>query len=299
MAINIEGLSFHYGAGKNAKQILDDINLTVEPGQITAIVGQTGSGKSTLVQHLNALLLPSGGQVVVGDQVVTSKTKEKALGPVRAQVGMVFQFPENQLFASTVLEDVMYGPKNFGKNDDEAEALAKKALIQVGLKDEFWQHSPFDLSGGQMRRVALAGVLAMDPQAMVFDEPAAGLDPKGQEELLNLLQELKAAQKTVVLISHQMDQVLALADQVVVMQDGRVAAIEAPDQLFLRDRQWFLDHALDLPEPVAFAKDLEDHGYHFDHLPKSVADLAEQIKDQVDWDRVTVPNSLTGGDQDE
>lgn len=296
MAINIEGLTFHYGGAKQSPTILDDINLTIPSGRITAIVGQTGSGKSTLVQHLNALLLPSGGQVVVGDQVITSKTKEKALPAVRAQVGMVFQFPENQLFAATVLEDVMYGPKNFGKTAEEAEELAKKALNRVSLAEEFWQRSPFDLSGGQMRRVALAGVLAMNPKAMVFDEPAAGLDPQGQLELLDLLRSLRTEGKTVVLISHQMDQVLALADQVVVMQDGQVAAVEAPDQLFQRSRQWFLDHSLDLPTPVAFAKDLEEKGYHFDHLPTSVADVAAQIAKQVDWSQVTEPVNVAGAD---
>ncbi|WP_061993298.1 ATP-binding cassette domain-containing protein, partial [Fructobacillus ficulneus] len=216
-----------------------------------------------------------------------SKTKEKALTPVRAKVGMVFQFPESQLFAATVIEDVMYGPKNFGHSDEEARDLAEQALRQVGLAEEFWQHSPFDLSGGQMRRVALAGVLAMDPAAMVFDEPAAGLDPQGQAELIDLLRGLKEAGKTVVLISHQMDQVLALADQVVVMQDGQVAAFEPTEDLFARDEAWFADHSLDLPAPVAFARQLELAGFHFDHLPKSVADLAEQIKTQVDWTKVS------------
>ncbi|MBS9339040.1 energy-coupling factor transporter ATPase [Fructobacillus sp. M2-14] len=281
MAIAIEGLDFHYGAGKQTVPVLDDINTSLNDNQITAIIGQTGSGKSTFVQQLNALLLPSNGEVNVNGMIITNKTKEKELGPVRAHVGMVFQFPEAQLFAPTVLEDVMYGPLNFGKTKEEAEAAAKKALQQVGLSEDYLEQSPFNLSGGQMRRVALAGVLAMDPETMVFDEPAAGLDPQGQKELLDLIRALKEAGKTIVMISHQMEQVLALADRVIVMKDGKIAADETTEELFSRPRWWFADQHLDLPESIVFQRALMVKGIrHFDHWAKNVAELADMIKHQ-------------------
>lgn len=281
MAITIEGLDFHYGAGKQTVPVLSDINVSFNDNQITAIIGQTGSGKSTLVQQLNALLLPSEGQVNVNGMVITNKTKEKSLAPVRAQVGMVFQFPEAQLFAPTVLEDVMYGPLNFGSTQEEAEVAAKKALAQVGLSEDYLEQSPFNLSGGQMRRVALAGVLAMDPQIMVFDEPAAGLDPQGQEELLALISSLKEAGKTIVIISHQMEQVLALADRVIVMKDGHIAADETTEELFSRPRWWFADQHLDLPESVVFQRVLMVKGIaHFDHWAKNIQELANMVKGQ-------------------
>ncbi|MBS9336796.1 energy-coupling factor transporter ATPase [Fructobacillus papyrifericola] len=292
MVINIEGLDFAYGAGKQTVPVLKDINLTIESGKITAIIGQTGSGKSTLVQQLNALLKPTAGQVVVGEQVVTSQTKEKDLAPIRAKVGMVFQFPESQLFAPTVLEDVMYGPLNFGASQKEAKEAAEKALSAVGFDQKLYEQSPFNLSGGQMRRVALAGVLAMNPETMVFDEPAAGLDPAGQAELLQLLKDLRDSGKTIVLISHQMEQVLALADQVVVMKDGQVAAAEAVDTLFSRPKAWFEEQHLDLPETIAFQKEMEAAGFTFDHLAKTGADLAAQLKGQLDLSKL-------GGDHHE
>ncbi|CAK1243376.1 energy-coupling factor transporter ATPase [Fructobacillus fructosus] len=282
MVIKIEGLDFAYGAGKQSVPVLKNINVTIQKGMITAIIGQTGSGKSTLLQQLNALLKPTKGTVQIGDHVVTNKTKEKELAPIRAEVGMVFQFPESQLFAPTVLEDVMYGPKNFGATDEEAKKAAKTALQRVGFDATLYEQSPFNLSGGQMRRVALAGVLAMNPQTMVFDEPAAGLDPQGQEELLNLLKSLRDEGKTVVLISHQMDQVLALADRVLVLKDGEIAADEPVDQLFSRPQSWFAEQHLDLPETIAFQKQLEEKGFVFDGLCKTVPDLAKAIKKQLD-----------------
>ncbi|MDF7637725.1 energy-coupling factor transporter ATPase [Leuconostocaceae bacterium ESL0958] len=283
MVISIEALDFAYQAGSTKHTVLHDINLDFAAGQLTAIVGQTGSGKSTLVQQLNALLLPTAGQVRVRDWVITAKSKEKHLTPIRKTVGMVFQFPESQLFAPTVLEDVAYGPKNFGQSSADATAAAKKALQAVHLPEDYWAQSPFNLSGGQMRRVALAGVLAADPAILVFDEPTAGLDPEGQADFLNLLKELKAAGKTIILISHQMDQVLAVADQVVVMKDGTVAAHESTAALFARDSAWFAEHALALPSVVAFTKKLVQAGYHFDQQPKTAAELAAALTAQVDW----------------
>ena len=183
MAITFEKVNFSYGAGTTlAHAILHDVTVNMPSGQVTAIVGQTGSGKSTLVQHINGLLKPTQGRVVVDDFELTARTKEKQLMQLRQKVGIVFQFPENQLFANSVLEDVMYAPLNFGADKAAAQAAAETALRRVGVAEALWQKSPFELSGGQMRRVAMAGTLASDPSVVVLDEPAAGLDPKGQAE---------------------------------------------------------------------------------------------------------------------
>ncbi|CAK8054714.1 energy-coupling factor transporter ATPase [Eupransor demetentiae] len=277
MAIEFQQVNFAYGQGSLAQPVLHNVNLTIPAGQITAIVGQTGSGKSTLVQHINGLLKPTAGQVKVDDFVLSAETKEKDLPKLRAQVGMVFQFPESQLFAATVLEDVMYGPLNFGQSKVAARQAAEKALQRVGLAEEFWTKSPFALSGGQMRRAAIAGTLAVDPAIMVLDEPAAGLDPRGQAELLDLVRSLKDEGKTVVLISHQMDQVMALADQVVVMAHGEVQAVEDPVTLFNRPAAWFQQEHLELPTAGKFALELEQGGWHFDQRPLTLEALAAAI----------------------
>ncbi|MDF7627463.1 energy-coupling factor transporter ATPase [Lactobacillaceae bacterium L1_55_11] len=281
MAINFEQVNFSYGQGKLAQPVLKDISASMPSGEITAIVGQTGSGKSTLVQHINGLLKPDSGRVVINDFVLTSQTKEKDLVKLRAQVGMVFQFPENQLFAETVLADVAYGPVNFGMGKEAAQAAAKKALQTVGIPEDIWDKSPFALSGGQMRRVAIAGVLATDPEIVVMDEPVAGLDPKGQADLLNLIENLKGQGKTIVLITHQMEQVAALADWVVVLHHGEVAAAENPLALFNRPLDWYQEVGIDLPRPAQFAEDLHQGGWPLGQRPLTVKALASQINQEV------------------
>lgn len=197
------------------KKALDHVDLTIPDGSFTAIIGQTGSGKSTLIQHLNGLLQPTAGEITVGNYVITAQTNQSQLKQLRKKVGVVFQFPESQLFEETVLKDIAFGPRNFGV--DEATALERaQAMCQlVGLPDEVGSKLPFDLSGGQMRRVAIAGILAMNPEVLVLDEPTAGLDPKGHEEMLALFEQLhRQYQLTVVLVSHHMDDVARYADQV-------------------------------------------------------------------------------------
>lgn len=278
MAINFQQVNFSYGAGTSLEQpILFDITANFPTGQVTAVVGQTGSGKSTLIQHINGLLLPTEGQVTVADHHITANTKEKELMCIREKVGMVFQFPENQLFANTVLEDVMYGPINFGYSRSDAKNAAEIALKRLNVSETLWEKSPFELSGGQMRRIAIAGALASNPDIVVLDEPAAGLDPRGQQELLNLVIELKSLNKTVILISHQMDHVAQIADQVIVMHEGKVAAQEAPEQLFNRDIQWFTDMKLDLPKAGQFAEKLRQQDWQFEQRPLIIKALTDLI----------------------
>lgn len=282
MAITFEKVNFSYGAGTTlAQAILHDVTVTMPTGQVTAIVGQTGSGKSTLVQHINGLLKPTAGRVLVDGFELTPRTKEKQLMPLRQKVGMVFQFPENQLFASTVLADVMYAPLNFGADQATATAAAEAALRRVGVAETLWQKSPFELSGGQMRRVAMAGTLASDPSVVVLDEPAAGLDPKGQAELLQLVLDLKALGKTVIFISHHMDHVVAVADQVVVMHDGQVVANETPAQLFNRELAWFKTMKLDLPKAGQFTEKLKAAGIVLPERPLTLPSLATAINAEV------------------
>ncbi|KDA52643.1 ATPase component of general energizing module of ECF transporters [Leuconostoc mesenteroides subsp. cremoris T26] len=281
MAINFEQVNFSYGAGITlAQPILHDINVTIPDGQVTAIIGQTGSGKSTFIQHLNGLLKPTTGRVVIDGFVLTSDLKEKNLTSLRARVGMVFQFPENQLFANTVLEDVMYSLINFGYAKADAEFAAKTALKQVNVSEELWDKSPFELSGGQMRRVAMAGTLASNPDIIVLDEPAAGLDPKGQKELLAIVRGLKEAGKLVVFISHQMDHVIAVADHVIVMHDGGVVAEGTPVEIFNKDLVWFKTVALDLPKAGQFAEQLRQKGHILRHRPLLLTELATMLNEE-------------------
>lgn len=283
MAINFKAVNFTYQADSPfATSALHDVNLTIPEHQFTAVVGHTGSGKSTMVQLLEGLLIPTQGVITVGDVQITPKTKKKALNQLRQHIGMVFQFPEAQLFEQTVLKDVMFGPKNFGKSDSEAQALAEKALRTVGMGPEFDQRTPFDLSGGQMRRVAIAGVLAMEPDILILDEPTAGLDPVGQADLMALFARLQAERKlTLILITHQMDFVAQYADQVVVFDQGTVIREGNPEMIFA-DSAWLTAHHLDLPVAKQFADALAEKGIELEHvldLDQLTAQLAQVLKE--------------------
>lgn len=254
MAINFEAVSFTYQAGTPfATSALHDVNLHIPENAFTAVIGHTGSGKSTMVQMLDGLTQPTTGQVTVGNQVITAETKKKALNEMREHIGMVFQFPEAQLFEQTVLQDVMFGPMNYGMTEDEARIAAKEALRTVGMAERFDDRTPFDLSGGQMRRVAIAGILAMKPDLLILDEPTAGLDPAGQTELMALFGRLqKERNLTIVLITHQMEFVAEYASHVIVFEGGTVLK-EGPTAEIFADSAWLKAHQLDVPAAQQFA----------------------------------------------
>ena len=276
-AIFAQNLTFEYNK-KSAfsKRALNNINLTVEKGEFVAIVGHTGSGKTTFVQHLNALIrLQDGNLFVLGHNLGDKKPDLKAL---RQSVGMVFQYPEYQLFADTVLDDVCFGLKNFGIEKDKREALAKDAIELVGLNfDKIKTQSPFDLSGGEKRRVALAGVLAMKPQILVLDEPTAGLDPRGKSEILSLVSKLNTEQGvTVLMVSHDMNEVYENARRVIVFRDGEVAYDTTPRDLF-RNESDIAAMNLEVPAMAQLCNVLEQNGYAVPDDCKTVAEVYQAV----------------------
>ncbi len=235
MPIKYENVSFTYNAKTPfSYEALSDVSLEIKDGSFTAIVGKTGCGKSTLIQQLNGLLIPTSGEVIINDYVVAKsrKRRTKKIKELRKLVGIVFQFPEYQLFEETVEKDVAFGPKNFGLNNEEALKNAHEALALVGLDESFYKRSPFDLSGGERRRVAIAGILALKPNILVLDEPTAGLDPRGAREMMKLFKGLHEKGTTVILVTHDMNIVLEYSDTVIVMEDGEVREIKNPLELF-------------------------------------------------------------------
>lgn len=259
MEIAFEQVGFTYGAGTPfASLALRDINVTIPDGSYTAIIGHTGSGKSTITQHLNALVQPTVGQVRIGEAVVTADSRPKDLKAIRQSVGMVFQFPEGQLFEESVIKDVMFGPMNFGDDEATARKKAETALEAVGIAPTLYDRSPFELSGGQMRRVAIAGVIAMEPEVLVLDEPTAGLDPKGRMEMMTMFDRLYRDQGlTIVLVTHQMEDVAAYANHVIVMDGGTCVKEGTPAEIFA-DPEWLASHQLALPDATDFAYQLQD-----------------------------------------
>lgn len=256
MGIQFKDVSFAYQGLKVNYDAIRHINLKIkDKGEFIAIVGQTGSGKSTLVQHMNALLLPSSGNVVVFGQNLPPKKKEK-INYLRQKVGLVFQFPEYQLFEETILKDIMFGPKNFKSTEAEAMVMAKKAASIVGIDESLYEQSPFRISGGQMRRVAIAGILAMEPEILVLDEPTRGLDPRGRNDLMAIFKELhEKDNKTIILISHDMDLVSEFAKRVIVLKDGKLVFDGKKEALF--EHKDFDSFHLDLPTPLKILKHLE------------------------------------------
>ena len=240
------------------RRALYDLNLSIKSGLYVAIIGHTGSGKSTLLQHLNGLLQPTDGTVVVGEQAITSKKKQKNLRQLRKKVGVVFQFPEHQLFEETVEKDICFGPMNFGVSEEQAKQRAKELITLVGLPEEVLTKSPFDLSGGQMRRVAIAGVLAMEPEVIVLDEPTAGLDPRGRKEIMEMFYRLhKDKNLTTILVTHNMEDAAKYADKIVVMHQGTVLKTGKPEEIF-NDSHTLLNIGLDVPETVLLKQKLEE-----------------------------------------
>lgn len=277
MGIALENVSFTYQEGTPlASTALSDVSLTIEDGSYTALIGHTGSGKSTILQLLNGLLVPSQGSVQVFDTLITSTSKNKDIRQIRKQVGLVFQFAENQIFEETVLKDVAFGPQNFGVSEEDAEQIAREKLALVGIAESLFNRSPFELSGGQMRRVAIAGILAMEPAILVLDEPTAGLDPLGRKELMNLFKKLHQSGMTIVLVTHLMDDVAEYANQVYVMEKGRLVKGGKPSDVF-QDVVFMKEVQLGVPKITAFCKRLADRGVSFKRLPIKIEEFKESL----------------------
>ncbi|WP_267247521.1 energy-coupling factor transporter ATPase [Streptococcus sp. Marseille-Q5986] len=277
MGITLENVSFTYQEGTPlSSSALTDVSLTIEDGSYTALVGHTGSGKSTILQLLNGLLVPSRGSVQVFDTVITPTSTNKEIRQIRKQVGLVFQFAENQIFEETVLKDVAFGPQNFGVSEEEAKKIAHKKLALVGIDETLFERSPFELSGGQMRRVAIAGMLAMEPTVLVLDEPTAGLDPLGRKELMTLFKKLHLSGMTIVLVTHLMDDVAAYADQVYVIEKGRLVKSGKPSVVF-QDVASMEKVQLGVPKITAFCKRLTDRGVAFKKLPIKIEEFKESL----------------------
>lgn len=281
MSIIFKQVSHIYGTNTPFEfQALDNVNLEIELNKVTAIVGHTGSGKSTLIQHLNALLQPTSGEVVIDEFSITSEKPKQSLKPLRKKVGMVFQFPEYQLFEETIEKDIIFGPKNFGVSDEEAKEIAKRVISQVGLDESYLERSPFDLSGGQKRRVAIAGILASQPEILVLDEPTAGLDPQGAIEMMDLFEKLSQDGVTIILVTHNMDHVLEYCQNVVVMKSGKVEKNCTVEELF-KDVTYLESLDIELPIITKFINDLNNCGYQIDSSINDYQVLINAVKEQL------------------
>lgn len=260
-----------------AYQALSNIDLEFAQGKITAIIGATGCGKSTLVQHLNGLLLPTKGIVEVNDVTIKANEKVKDIKHLRSQVGLVFQFAEYQLFEETLIKDVAFGPKNFGDDELTAENKAKQALLTCGISSDLFEKSPLELSGGQKRRVAIAGIIAMQPKVLVLDEPTAGLDPQGAKTMMELFVQLNKQQNiTVIIVTHNMEHVLSYCDDVVVMENGQVVMHSDKDSFFEDDIS-MKKALIDPPVIISFKKLCEEKGVKFADDILDIESLAKAI----------------------
>lgn len=284
MPIIIEQLSHTYLPGSQlAYPALSDVSLTVQDGEFLGIIGHTGSGKSTLIQHLNGLLLPTAGSVLVDGL----DTREKKLRKqIRSLVGMVFQYPEYQLFEETVERDVAFGPKNMGLSEEEIAPRVEEALRLVGLNPgEFSEKSPFELSGGEKRRAALAGILAMRPKYLVLDEPMAGLDPRGRREILALIESLRSDYGTgIVMVSHSMDDVAMFADRIAVLDKGSLFMVASPEDVFSHSTE-LLEMGLNLPQATQLVRALRARGIDIQHDYFRMEELAQDLIGRWNHDR--------------
>lgn len=276
MSIKAVDLNFVYGGGTAFEQhALFDVNLEIEDGEFVGLIGHTGSGKSTLIQHLNGLIRASAGELYYNGENIYSQGYD--MKQLRSKVGLVFQYPEHQLFEVDVLTDVCFGPKNQGLSREEAEARAEKALEQVGLDPSYYKQSPFELSGGQKRRVAIAGVLAMEPEVLILDEPTAGLDPRGRDEILDQIDRLhRERHMTIILVSHSMEDVARYADRLIVMNHGQKVFDGVPKEVFRHYRE-LETMGLAAPQITYLVHDLKARGIDIDDGITTVAEAREAI----------------------
>lgn len=275
MLIDIEKLNYTYpSSGEEKVHALRDVSVSINEGEFTALAGQSGSGKSTFVRHLNGLLRADSGDIKFHGESIYAK--KYPLGKLRQKVGLVFQYPEHQLFSRTVLDDAAFGPKNMGADKNKAEEMAKKALEKVGIGTELFSSSPYELSGGQMRRVAIAGVLAMEPEVLVLDEPTAGLDPYSKRQLFSLLKDMQKKGTTIILVSHSMEEIAEYADRILVFLDGTICMDGSPEDVF--SRKEILDKAgLDMPQIMEALWKVQQKGIYVDRLVCDEKKAAEEI----------------------
>ncbi|MEH6992253.1 energy-coupling factor ABC transporter ATP-binding protein [Neobacillus drentensis] len=279
MDISLQNIEYRYQANTPFERLaIEDVSINIPTGTYMALIGHTGSGKSTVLQHLNALLIPTEGTVIIGSHEIKAKQKNKNLRLIRQKVGIVFQFPEHQLFEETVEKDIIFGPMNFGVSEREAKERARLALMQVGLAEEILEKSPFDLSGGQMRRVAISGVLAMEPDCLVLDEPTAGLDPRGRKEIMDMFYSLhKKRNLSTILVTHSMEDAARYADQIVIMQQGHVVKQGTPVEIFSSVTE-LVEMGLDVPEVVRFQRSLEEKlGLKLEKTYLSIEELSSAV----------------------
>ena len=277
MSVQVKNIFHTYNKGNpDAKIALKDVSFSIHDGEILGVIGHTGSGKSTMLQHLNGLLKPDSGQIIIGDIDITDEKVK--MTEIRKRVGLVFQYPEYQLFEETVAKDVAFGPKNLGMSDEDIEKTVRKSLEMVGLSyDEIAGRSPFELSGGQKRRVAIAGVIAMNPEVLILDEPTSGLDPHAHMEVLNMIRKIhKESTGIIIFVSHNMRDVANMSDKVLVMDRGSVVAFDTPDEIF-KKRDMLRNIGLSTtPSAVLFDK-LDDRGIHIESDAVRIDDVEEAL----------------------
>ena len=289
MQISLKNVSYTYNyKTPYAREVLKDINLNVEKGSYTVIIGKTGSGKSTLIEHINGLLLPTHGEVLVNNVLITNpKSKKekrelaKKLKVLRQDVAVLFQFSEQQLFETSVLKDIIFAPLNYGISEERAISKAKELIKLVGLDESYLDKSPFELSGGEMRKVALCGVLALEPKVLILDEPTVALDYKSREEIMTMVKKLKdELNMTIVLISHNMNYVLEYADKVFVLKNGRINFEGTVEELF-EDKQLLKENSLEQPELLKFYNKLKENNIKLNVFPRKYEDLIDALKNKI------------------
>lgn len=277
MSVQVKNIFHTYNKGNpDAKIALKDVSFSINEGEILGVIGHTGSGKSTMLQHLNGLLKPDSGQIIIGDIDITDEKVK--MTEIRKRVGLVFQYPEYQLFEETVAKDVAFGPKNLGMSEDEIDITVRRSLEMVGLSyDEIADRSPFELSGGQKRRVAIAGVIAMKPEVLILDEPTSGLDPYAHQEVLNMIRKIhKESTGIIIFVSHNMRDVANMSDKVLVMDRGSVVAFDTPDEIFKKRAMLRKIGLSTTPSAVLFDK-LDDRGIHIESDAVRIDDVEEAL----------------------
>lgn len=289
MQISLKSVSYTYNnKTPYAREVLKDINLKIDEGSYTVIVGKTGSGKSTLIEHINGLLLPTKGEVVVDNILITNPQSKKErrelakkLKILRQDVAVLFQFSEQQLFETSVLKDIIFAPLNYGVAEEKAILKAKELIKLVGLDESYLDKSPFELSGGEMRKVALCGILALEPKVLILDEPTVALDYQSREEIMAMVKRIKEELgMTIVLVTHNMDYVLEYADKVFVLKNGEISFEGKVEDLFLNE-QILKDNSLELPEVLKFYKKLEANNIVLDVFPRKYEELIDALKNKI------------------